>query len=90
MPSFGENVQSAKGGPSEPSNTFAKDLRLFAKAEYLPAAVATERDWGSGPLSSRQRRLGGLDGDGCLQLGRDPGTALFLPPVAFRVAAQGI
>ena len=27
---------------------------------HLPAAVATERDWGDAPLPSRQRRLGGL------------------------------
>ena len=59
-------------------------LKATIQAENLddlPAAVATERDWGDASLPSRQRRLGGgLDCHGCLQWCRDPMTAYRCPP----------
>ena len=54
---------------------------------HLPAAVATARAWGDASLSSRQRRQGGLDRDGCLLSVQGSGNRAFMLPDAFRVGS---
>ena len=54
---------------------------------HLPAAVATERDWGTPHCRAVSAVWGGLDRDGCLLSVQGSGNRAFMLPDAFRVGS---